>query len=90
MPPEFDWDDANTAHIARHNLTPIPVEEALDDPLGLVGQARVVDGERRWVTLGSTRTGLVLRVVFTYRSGRVRVVTAYRATPAQRRLYLTR
>jgi hypothetical protein len=31
---EFDWDDANTAHIARRDITPEEAEQAvLIDPL---------------------------------------------------------
>ena len=26
---KFDWDDANTGHIARHGVTPQEVEQAL-------------------------------------------------------------
>lgn len=33
---EFDWDEANVAHIARHGVRPWEAEEALTDPLRLV------------------------------------------------------
>jgi hypothetical protein len=35
---EFDWDEANMRHIARHGVTPEEAEEAVtNDPLELAG-----------------------------------------------------
>jgi hypothetical protein len=39
-PVEFDWDEANTAHIARHGVRPEEAEEALTDPRRLVLRIR--------------------------------------------------
>jgi len=48
----FDWDDANTAHIARHSVTPKEVEQAFaNNPLvGLAEQKR--RAERRVLCAG--------------------------------------
>jgi hypothetical protein len=46
---EFDWDEANTAHIARHGVRP---EEVLADPRRLVLRIRSQAGEERWAALG--------------------------------------
>jgi len=48
---EFDWDEANTAHIARHGVR---LEEALTDPRRLVLGIRSQRGEERWAALGAT------------------------------------
>ena len=33
---EFDWDEANTGHVARHNVQPVEAEEViLNDPVDL-------------------------------------------------------
>ena len=61
---EFDWDEANTAHIARHGVRP---EEALTDPRRLVFRIRSQRGEERWAALGATEAGRILFVVFTRR-----------------------
>ena len=52
---EFDWDEANTAHIARHGVRPEEAEEALTDPRRLVLRIRSQRGEERWAALGPQR-----------------------------------
>ena len=84
---EFDWDEANTAHIARHGVRP---EEALANPRRLVLRIRSQAGEERWAALGATEAGRILFVVFTRRRGRVRVITARDATLGEKRRYRKR
>ena len=74
----FDWDQANIEHIARHNLIPFEVEEALLDQQ---------KNEQRWAALGKSYNGRVLFVVFTRRNGLIRVITARDATPKEKRRY---
>jgi uncharacterized DUF497 family protein len=84
---EFDWDEANTVHIARHGVRP---EEALADPRRLVLRIRSQRGKERWVALGATEGGWVLFLVFTRRRGRVRAITARDATLGEKRRYRKR
>jgi uncharacterized DUF497 family protein len=86
-PVGFDWDEANTAHIARHGVRP---EEALTDPRRLVLRIRSQRGEERWAALGATEAGRILFAVFTRRRGRVRAITARDATPEEKRRYRKR
>ena len=73
---EFDWDDSNIAHLARHNVTPKEAEEViLRDPVDL--GMEIVEGEERYFNLGSTQRDRILLVVTTWRENRVRVVTAF-------------
>ena len=51
---KFDWDEANTTHIARHGVRPEEAEEALTDPRRLVLRIRSQAGEERWTALGAT------------------------------------
>ena len=72
---EFDWDDANVKHLARHQVLPreaeyVVLREAID--LG----TEIVDGEERYASLRATAKGRVL-VVTTWRNDRIRVVTAF-------------
>jgi len=87
---EFDWDEANVAHIARHGVRPWEAEEALTDPLRLVLKVCSQRGEERWAALGATEGGRVLFLVFTRRRGRVGVITARDATPGEKRRYRRR
>ncbi|MDL2342660.1 BrnT family toxin [Deinococcus sp. MIMF12] len=85
---DFDWDEANTEHIARHGIEPEEAEEALGDPHVVKGQAHRRDSqEPRAAVLGQTEFGRLLFVVFTVRAGRLRVVTARDATVNEKRRY---
>ena len=84
---KFDWDEANTAHIARHGVRP---EEALANPRRLVLRIRSQAGEECWAALGATEAGRILFVVFTRRRGRVRAITAQDTTPEEKRRYRKR
>ena len=73
---EFDWDEANIGHLARHGVLPEEAEQViLTDPLDL--GMEIVEGEERSLNLGATAQGRVLLVVTTGREDRVRIVTAF-------------
>ncbi len=83
---EFDWDDANRGHIARHGISPEEAEQAVTiDPLDADVQQH--ESEQRVLCFGRTRSGRLVTVLYTQRGGKVRVVTAYEMTKAQQRLY---
>ena len=75
---EFDWDECNIRHIARHGVIPEEAEQAIrNNPLDL--GAQTVNGEERFLSLGLTNRGRLLVVATTMRASKVRVVTAYAA-----------
>jgi hypothetical protein len=75
---EFDWDEGNIEHIARHGVTPEEAEQAIrNDPLDLGAQN--ADGEERFLSLGLTDLGRLLVVATTMRVRKIRVVTTYAA-----------
>lgn len=77
----FEWDAANTEHIARHQITPEEAEQVISGAsLPLETEER--GGEERHTELGETAGGRVLIVVWTWRQHRVRVITAF---PADRK-----
>ncbi len=82
--PDFDWDQANTDHLARHGVEPAEAEQVLaNNPL--IMQAGERQGELRTACLGRTDAGRPLIVVYTNRGARIRVVTAYPAKRKKRR-----
>ena len=84
--PAFDWDDANSAHIARHGVTPSETEQVvLGASLPLEIEER--SGEDRHTELGETTEGRLLLVVWTWRRHRIRVVTAFPANRKWRTLW---
>jgi uncharacterized DUF497 family protein len=83
----FDWDDGNRWEVEDHNVETEEAEEVFGDPHRLSAPAYNVPGERRWALIGSTRSDRVLMVVYTHRSGAIRVVTAYPANVRAQRRY---
>jgi hypothetical protein len=83
----FDWDKANTEHIARHGVKPEEAEQALEnDPVDL--DYEVVEAEDRWTSIGHTDRLRVLKLVWTLRGDIVRVVTALDASKNEAQEYL--
>jgi len=83
----FDWDEANVAHIAEHDVTPLEAEEVVTNhPLDLGYVSR--NGEMRLRQAGETSAGRVLAIITTVRNGLTRVVTAYPASRSLRATYL--
>jgi uncharacterized DUF497 family protein len=85
---DFDWDEANLAHIARHNVTAEEAEQVLlgsplDMELQIAGES---GGEERLQQVGETAKGRILQLVTTWRAGKVRVISAWDA-PKQLKLY---
>lgn len=93
---EFDWDDENEEHIARHGVVPEEAEDAVLDPDAKQESTYSRIGERRTVFIGQTQ-GKILFVVLTIREKLVegeekprahwRVVTAREATRAEKSRY---
>ena len=76
---EFDWDEENLKHIARHGVTPEEVEFVLGRPTLDIGY-QDWHGEERSSEVGAAPSGRILTVITTFRGHRIRVVTAYDAS----------
>jgi uncharacterized protein len=84
---KFHWDAANVRHLAEHEVTPEEAEETvLGDPMEF--DFEVLNGEERWSYVGETADSRILRVVFTMRADKIRVITAFEPSALQRRIYL--
>jgi uncharacterized protein len=86
----FEWDaHKNRANQAKHGVGFEEASRVFSDPLLIMREDRVVDGEQRWHALGSV--GSVLLVVHTVREDGlddvIRVISARKATRAERLLY---
>ncbi len=86
---EFDWDDENKKHLAAHKVTPAEFEEMLNnDPLDL--DYDLIDDEERYRSVGLTNRGRLLSVVWMIRNGKIRAITAFSASIADRKAFLER
>lgn len=84
---EFEWDDNNIEHMARHNVSPDEVEGVAFDDEPWVKSGR---GDIRYM-LGYTVGGRYLFVVYVLESkGRARGITAMDMDEKTRRLYKRR
>jgi uncharacterized DUF497 family protein len=82
----FDWDEANVNHLARHSVSSREAEEVmLNDPVEVDYQ--VLGGEERYVVVGPSNTGRFLTMVWTDRSGLVRVITAFESSTEHETAY---
>ena len=73
---EFDWDESNLRHLARHRISRLEFEQAMtNDPMFM--DVTEESGEERWYALGATDNLRALFLVFTFRGGRVRPITGW-------------
>jgi len=86
----FEWDGDNIGHIGGHGVSIEEAEQALLDEGRVPSPAYQTSGERRSAVLGSTEEGRLLFVVYTFRRGLIRVVTARDATANEGRSYRRR
>jgi uncharacterized protein len=78
-PVEFDWDESNLRHLARHRISRAEFEQAMtNDPVFLDFSDE--SGEARWYAVGATDRLRVLYLVFTIRDERTRPITAWDAS----------
>ena len=81
---DYDWDEDNVEHIARHRVSPEEAEEAAGVPRRAPHPAH--SGRR--AIIGMTIDGRLLMVVVERRGGRtLRVITARDATRRERAVY---
>jgi uncharacterized protein len=86
---KYDWDEHNLGHIARHNVKPEEVEQALTNAPEFV-ETRIQGDEIRVLELGHTDAGRVLFVASTPRGTLTRPVTAWDASRKVRTEYKAR
>jgi uncharacterized DUF497 family protein len=90
MTVRFEWDETkDRANIAKHGIGFDEARRVFSDPHVIVREDRVVEGEERLHAIG--HVGRVLPVVHTVREeglgAIVRIVSARKATPTERKLY---
>jgi len=89
----FEWDETkNCQNQHKHGIAFGLAQEVLLDPLRVTMETQDVDGEERFVTIGSiTRTFRLMVVVYTLRlkdnRETIRIISARKATPNERKFY---
>jgi uncharacterized DUF497 family protein len=84
---EFEWDPVKArSNLRKHGVGFPEATTVFRDRLARMQDERVVDGELREVMVGASEVGRLLVVVFVDR-GRIRMISARRATPFERNAY---
>lgn len=85
---DYEWDpDKAKLNLKKHGVAFADAVAVLEDDRAMTIRDYAREAEERWVTLGMDGLGRVLVVVYTWRGERLRMITARRATPAERRQY---
>ncbi len=84
---EYEWDEVKAhADAGKHGVDFADAIGVFDDPLALTHPDPRA-AESRSVTLGQDHLGRILVVVYTWRGSCLRIISARRATPRERRTY---
>src|ERR1700737_1271697 len=84
---DFEWDDVKRlTNILKHGVDFVDAIEIFAGQIIETEDRRRDYGERRFLTTGQAR-GEILRVVFTSRGNRCRIISARRARRNERRAY---
>lgn len=87
MNPGFEWDPAKEhLNFAKHGIRFVQAITALEDENALTIED-AHDDEQRFITLGLDEIGRLLVVVYTYRGEMIRIISARKATPNERKVY---
>ena len=84
----YQWDPRKaTSNLEKHGVDFADAVGVFEDEWALTLKEQHVAGEQRFVTLGMDFLGRVLVVVYTYRNGDIRLISARTATKRERRAY---
>ena len=83
---EFDWDNANLRHLARHRISRLEFEQAITNRPIMV-DFNNESGEERWFAVGATGNVRILYLIYTFRGDKIRPITGWDASNAMREIY---
>lgn len=88
---EITWDGAKAARnpLEHDGVTFEDAATALDDPYALVAEDGQAEGEQRFKLVGTSASGRILVIVYTYREApeAIRIISAWKATGPARQRY---
>ncbi len=85
---DCEWDPEKARlNLIKHGVRFSDAVTALEDERALTILDPYSDNEERWVTVGTDSLGRVLCVVYTWRGERIRLISARRAVPRERKEY---
>jgi uncharacterized protein len=84
---DYEWDKNKArANRRKHGIDFADAVSVLEDDKALTIDADDPD-EERFVTIGGDALGRIVVVVYTFRESRIRIISARKATPRERKQY---
>lgn len=84
---EFEWDDANMAHLAECGLDPDDVDAMLESRIAVIRNKKAGSGDYKFIGRGRGDRPITIVVARTAAPGRWRPITARRSSDAERPTY---
>ena len=85
---EIRWDPQKAeANFRKHKIRFSDAESVLFDPMTLTIEDQIIDQEQRFLSVGSDALGRILVIVYTYHGNTIRLISARKATPRERKYY---
>ena len=82
------WDPEKAkTNFRKHRIRFSDADFVFYDPMALVIEEQFVDGEQRFVSVGTDSIGRILVVVYSYRNDSIRIISARKATSRERKVY---
>lgn len=88
LPVRIIWDTEKAKfNFRKHRIRFSDAESVLFDPMALTCEDEKSHDEQRFVTIGSDALNRILVVVYTYSGDDIRLISARRAIPKERKSY---
>lgn len=86
---DFDWDEANIAHIAKHDVLPEEAEDIFFDLRNVLDDdvKHSTKNEKRFLIIGKTSQERILYQIFTIRENKIRVISSRTINKKEVKLY---
>ncbi|MFP4532149.1 MAG: BrnT family toxin [Desulfobacterales bacterium] len=82
------WDPKKAeSNFKKHKIRFSDAEMVLYDPFAMTLEEQVVAAQQRFVSIGSDAVGRVIVIVYSYRADTIRLISARKATPSERKQY---
>jgi hypothetical protein len=85
---EIRWDPKKAeANYRKHRIRFSDAETVLFDPMTLTIEDQIIDQEQRFLSVGSDAFGRILVIVYAYHGDTIRLISARKVTPKERKYY---
>jgi uncharacterized DUF497 family protein len=85
---DIQWDPQKAeTNFRKHNIRFSDAESVLFDPMTMTIEDQIINQEQRFLSIGSDAIGRILVIVYTYTGDNIRLISARKATPKERKYY---